>query len=675
MAIYDKPIYVLGTGLSHDGSACLLKNGEIAVAIEKERLTRNKHDGHNDTEAIQYCLDACGIKISDVTLIVQNANWGMFEFGNSWFRGKRLIDDSMPVVSISHHLAHAYSAIGTSPFEEAAILIVDGCGSGFDDCIDLCHARIPEPPPPRLESLWFEKDSYYYYSGGVMKSICKDFSPAGMGATKQYPLYPPTSLDSIGGIYAAVSNYVFGNGVDDSGKLMGLAPYGRPGVYDFEVFDLRDGRCFVRYDWMKDFRNPAHSDAEMKANFQQYADLAYRIQKEVERAILYIINSRYAEHPCENLCYAGGVALNAVANGSILTKSPFKRLYVQPAAGDNGLAIGCAYYGWLNVLKRDRVIHNGSTCFGISYPPDEIEEAIQVSSDSVSFSRSNDHIVEAAELLANGAVVGWFQGKSEFGPRALGNRSILADPRSAHVRDYINGEVKFREDFRPFAPAVLAEDSHIYFDTDDESPYMLLVAPVRAEWREQIASVTHKDGSARLQTVTRESNPDFYCLLEEFKRRTSLGMLLNTSFNRRRMPIVETPQQAIDFFMECGLDALVIGNYIVRKTAREIRMKPVRDLFNNEISQCLERNRPKAAAIGGIYRFDIEQIQSWTIDLSNGIPLIIEGPPSKRPDTMIEISEAEFRKFINKATSLTNAMARITGDCGKALLLSDLLAE
>lgn len=674
MTTMPKPIYVLGTGLSHDGSACLLKDGEIVVAIEKERITRRKHDGHNDTEAIQYCLDAVGIRLSDVDLIVQNANWGMFEFGNNWFRGKRLIDDNMPVVTISHHLAHAYSAIGTSPFEEAAVLIVDGCGSSFDDCIDTDGCTIPELPPSRLAALWFEKDSYYSYREGVLTPIYKDFSPAGMGATKDYPLYPPTSLDSIGGLYAAVSSYIFANGIDDSGKLMGLSPYGRPGVYDFEAFELRDGRCFVRYDWMKAFRSPSHSDKELKANFQSYADLAYRIQKEVERAIIYIITSRHSIHPSPNLCYAGGVALNAVANAKILKATPFENIYIQPAAGDNGLAIGCAYHGWLHVLKKDKVVHNGSTCFGITYPSDQIAKALEANSESLEITRSENHIAETASLLAEGRVVGWFQGRSEFGPRALGNRSILADPRSSSVRDYINDKVKFREDFRPFAPAVLAEEHELYFDQAHDSPYMLFVVPVHEEWREKIPSVTHKDGSARLQTVTRATNPEFYRLLEEFKQRTGLGLLLNTSFNRRGMPIVETPEQAINFFKECGLEVLVIGNYIIHKTVQEQKKTSLPELFRNEIGQRLERNCSEAAALGGIYRFNIAQVQSWTIDLSRGTPRILEGACPARPDITIEVLESEFRSAFDNGSILATE-AIVTGDVTRAHRLSKLLVK
>ncbi|HTE40281.1 MAG TPA: carbamoyltransferase N-terminal domain-containing protein, partial [Steroidobacteraceae bacterium] len=427
MAHKAKPIYVLGTGLSHDGSACLLKDGRIQVAIEKERLTRTKHDGFNDNAAIQYCLDAEGITLSDLTLIVQNANFGMFEFGSEWYRGsKRLIEDGMPVVTISHHLAHAYSAFGTSPFDEASIFVLDGCGSGLDECIDLAGATVPERPEGDLASLWFEKDSYYRARGTDLQPVFKDFSPVGM-IWKSYPLYPFLTRHSIGGLYAGASNYVF-RGLDDSGKLMGLAPYGRPGVFDFDAFDLQDGRVFVRYDWMPHFRQPARTDGDFKENFQHYADLAFWIQKQVEAAILYVVRSRYDLYPSPNLCYAGGVALNAVANARLLKEGSFERIYFQPAAGDNGLSIGCAYFGWLSVLEREKITHDGSTSFGRIYPSSDMEAALEKRADFVRVTRSSDYVADAASFLSDGKVVGWFQDKSEFGPRALGNRSILADP-------------------------------------------------------------------------------------------------------------------------------------------------------------------------------------------------------------------------------------------------------
>src|SRR5262245_39844099 len=390
--------YVLGTGLSHDGSCCLLKDGVIVVAIEKERVTRLKHDGGNDADAMRYCLDAEGIGIDDLSLVVQNANFGMFERGNGWFEGPRILGDSVPVVTVSHHLAHAYSAWGPSPFREAAVLVIDGCGNAYDECLDRDGAQVPvDPLAPDVRHLYFEKDSFYVSEGDRLRPLFKDFSPWGK-FIRGYPMSPPTTLHSIGGLYAAASIYAL-LGLDDAGKLMGLAPYGRPGVHDFEIFDLRDGRVFVREDWMARFDNPSRGYDHFRRHFQHYADLAFWVQREVERALLYVVEARRALAPAENLAYAGGVALNAVANRRILRESGFERVHFQPAAGDNGLAIGAAYYGWLVTLGRERVLHDGSTCFGRTYPERAIDHALERIDDGVAVEKVADPAGRAAELL------------------------------------------------------------------------------------------------------------------------------------------------------------------------------------------------------------------------------------------------------------------------------------
>ena len=685
-------VYVLGTGLSHDGSACLLKNGKICMAIEKERITRVKHDGANDTDAIKYCLAAEGIAINDLSLVVQNANFGLFKSGNDFYNGPRLFDPSLdvPVVTISHHLAHAYYAFATSPYKETAVLVIDGCGSNYDDCTDLVESTIiPESVPVEIRHLYAEKDSLYLFEDHHFKCIYKDISPMGMGA-KRYAMHTGSTLHSIGGFYSCASEYCFGNDLD-SGKLMGLAPYGRPGVYDRPIFELKEGRVFVNYgDWLYDFRSPGIIRSDFWNNFQYYADIAFWVQRETERAIEYVMRARRMLVNTENLAYTGGVALNAVANGKILKKAIFKNTYFTPAAGDNGLAIGCAYYGWLEILKRERVFHDGNSCFGKVYfneqigkeisnclLPDEknfklftdlffehlpsfinrnnitrdkylirffiselgvytvsisrdgivvcangpvkldctlytdvmlfisalkeekainaairqrkavlegnfeyfmgavkLEQLFQVvmtlvqrNADAklVKFEKAGDFINRTAELLAQGKIVAWFQDRCEFGPRALGNRSILADPRKEGVQKFINNKIKFREDFRPFAPVIMREHVSEYFHFCGDSPYMLVVAPIVEEWKDKVAGIVHVDGSCRLQTVTEGSNRRLYLLLREFKSLTGLPMLLNTSFNKKGMPIIETPAQALDYFFECGLDCLVMDDYIIMK--------------------------------------------------------------------------------------------------------------
>ncbi|MGB3181578.1 MAG: carbamoyltransferase C-terminal domain-containing protein [Cyclobacteriaceae bacterium] len=681
-----KPIYVIGTGLSHDGSSCLLKDGKVIVAIEKERITRQKHDGGNDNVAIEYCLKAEGITMDDVSLIVQNATLGNFKHGSGYYDGERLFSEEgdIPIVTISHHLAHAYSCIGTSGFNDCNILIVDGMGNPYDECMDLQDAFIPDQEmieKTGLQHLFWEKDSYYQYDGHSCSNLYKDFSEAAY-YRRNYPMYPDGSKHSIGNVYNAASNYCFGN-MMDVGKLMGLGPYGKSGVYHDQIYDLKDGRIFVNYDWMGKFDRPARSYEEFRSHFQYYADIAYWVQRETERALIYLVNARYEHNGHKNLCYAGGVALNAVANARIIRETPIENLYTEPAAGDNGIALGCAYYGWLEVLKEQRQAHNGSTCFGVSYPEDEVREALEtylpkhdqlirkqtldrffellpdfasgadgvinfnvsdygfrqvaasgqvsvtekaqlqahtsvvvtekdlflgvlrpelfqdddfqyrftvsdesaleqfmmsvdwadlatklnngLSGHKVSFVEDEDYIRTTARLIAEGNVIGWFQQGCEFGPRALGRRSILADPRDPSKRDFINARIKFREDFRPFAPSVPAEDVSEYFKYGYESPYMILVDQIRDEYRDKLRSIVHEDNSCRVQTVTPDWSPHYYNLLRAFKNESGVSVLLNTSFNKKGMPIVERPEEALDLFFETEIDYLVIGSFIVSK--------------------------------------------------------------------------------------------------------------
>ncbi len=664
-----------------------MKDGKICVAVEKERVTRIKHDGGNDTRAIQYCLDAEGITLDDVSVVVQNSNFGFFEFGNGYYNGPRLFAESkVPVVTISHHLAHAYYALGSSPFHEASILVVDGCGSLMDEVMDHSDTTyVTESVRPELRHLYAEKDSYYHFDGTKVTTLYKDYSPLGK-VLKQYPMHPPTTLDSIGGVYSAASNYCFGDS-SDLGKLMGLAPYGRPGIYDFEVFKLKEGRVYVNYDWMLAFTKPVLSYNDLFGNFQYYADIAYWVQRETERAVLYLIDSRFDHHRSANLLFTGGVALNAVANARIVRESKFKHAYFTPAAGDNGLAIGCAYYGWMEWLKQERVVHTGRSNFGVCYPNPKVKEVLDtffipstknvqmvldvfikamvesggcipapdtykiqffiieagvhsfvlsngkctyanemvaspdctVMLDGVSLIRSindpdsffyydgaatikgdiapflkltkdsglksrmrslvgkdqqacvvryvqlEDVAKATAHLLSKGKVLGWFQEGCEFGPRALGFRSIIADPRKEGVRDFINAKIKFREEFRPFAPSVLREDVSQYFEYEGESPYMIQVAQVTETWKKQLQSVMHRDNSSRIQTVSSDWSKKYYNLLKEFKALTGLSVILNTSFNKKGMPIVETPEQALNFFYDCSLDGVVIGDYLIEK--------------------------------------------------------------------------------------------------------------
>jgi carbamoyltransferase len=562
----SKPLYVLGTGLSHNGSAVLLKDGIVCVAIEKERITRIKHDGGNDTDAIQYCLDAEGISLEDIDLVVQTANFEIPD--RERFHGKRLFAGmkSPELISISHHLAHAYSAAGTCDFEECVVMVIDGCGSPYQQCMDVSQGTIFPADIEKLSAkgLWCEKDSFYHFDGQKLTTLLKDFSPIETQHSETLKL--PTTRHSIGGFYATISHYVFGN-MDDVGKLMGLAPYGKGGLINENAFEWRDGSLLVRNEWKEKLNKPSSGYAFFKENFQYYADVAFWAQKEVEKAVFGCFKDRLARFPHQNVCYSGGVALNAVANAKLLDGEIVSDLYIEPAAGDNGLALGCAYYGWLEILKKPKIKHDGSTCFGKSYSKESIQKALENLPEGamVQELQTEDLLILTAEKLSAGLTVGWFQDQCEFGPRALGHRSILAHPGIEGLGDHINAAIKFREDFRPFAPAVLPEFAPAYFRSGRKSPYMILVDHTEPAYLEALKNVTHVNGTARVQTIDSQWNPLFYRLTEAFQKKTGIGVLLNTSFNKKGMPIVETPEQALSLFLESALDVLVLNHFIVCK--------------------------------------------------------------------------------------------------------------
>lgn len=562
----NTPVYVLGTGLSHNGSAVLLKNGNICVAIEKERLTRIKHDGGNDKEAIKYCLDAEGITLKDVTLVVQCANFEIPERDS--YRGKRVFAETNKpeIVNISHHLAHAYSAVGTSPFDECAVMVIDGCGSPLEQFLELHPEQQKHVPEEILNpmEMFCEKDSFYHYNGTELIPLVKDFSP--MSKLQETAFTLPSTQHSIGGFYSTISKYVFGD-MDDVGKLMGLAPFGESGVFDFEAFEFENGRLFVKNDWKNRFNNPSQGYQYFKQHFNYYANVALWAQQQVEKAVIQCISNRLEKFPHKNLCYSGGVALNAVANAKLEDSGITENIYYEPAAADNGLALGCAFYGWLEHLKMPKQKHNGSTCFGKQYTNTEIESALKDYSQYTfkKFSTNNEMVRYVADKLNEGKTVGWFQSGSEFGPRSLGRRSILAHPGINGMKDHINRDIKFREDFRPFAPAVLKKYVNKYFSKGRYSPYMILVDQTKPEYMEQLKNVTHKNGSARVQTVEESWNPVFAELLEEFYKQSGIAVLLNTSLNKKGMPIVETPQEALNLFDITALDIMVLENYVIEK--------------------------------------------------------------------------------------------------------------
>ena len=565
-----KPIYILGTGLSHNGSAVLLKDGCVCVAIEKERLTRIKHDGGNDTLAIQYCLEAEGIDMSAISLVVQCAN---FDIPNSkQFNGKRIFSDanSPQIITISHHLAHAYSAVGTSPFSECAVMIIDGCGSPLNQHLELHPEEklIIQSKFIRQNKMLCEKDSFYHFRDNKLIPLFKDFSE--MGEMNNDLLAMSTTKHSIGGFYAAVSKYVFGD-MEDVGKLMGLAPFGKSNSFDCDAFEFRNKCLFVKDDWKRNFLNPSKGYEYFIQHFSYYADVARWAQEQVEKAILSCFKFRMERFPHKNLCFSGGVALNAVANSKLEDAFPETNIFFEPAAADNGLALGCAFYGWISYFGEEKIQHDGSTCFGKQYSHEEIDVVVkkEIGEDfnKLFFLNEEELISYCAAKLNNGKTIGWFQSGSEFGPRSLGRRSILAHPGVENMKNHINRNIKFREDFRPFAPAVLKDKVEDYFEKGRNSPYMILVDKTRPEFLQQLVNVTHCDGTARVQTVDSNWNYRFNKLIEEFGKHSGISVLLNTSFNKRGMPMVESPLDAIELFKETAIDVLVMENTVIEKKA------------------------------------------------------------------------------------------------------------
>lgn len=542
---------ILGlSGPGHDLCFCLVKDGEIKVSIEEERISREKHGlgihsklGHGKN----YCLNALNLKEEDLDCIVTN------DLTYSGFLKMLFKED---VTIINHHLAHAASAYYVSGFEESAVLVVDASGSVDGDRKEVTSFGYASKGDINLTK------KYY---GSVWH--LNDYTDRRIGRNDEIV------TNSLGDFYKLFT-FLCGFGFLEEGKLMGLAPYGKD-TYVKKIWNyidiLEDGEIKIELNKKEffDFYRELTENRTGDELFRIQADLAYAAQDILEECIIQLLNKLYQEVKTDKLCFAGGVALNSVLNGKIVARTPFREIYVQPAANDAGTAIGAAMYGYYKLMgnpyKHDFVMKTAYT--GCEYQEKAILDALEKNQSRLEWKRlSDEEIVKvAANRISEGAIIGWFQGRSEIGPRALGNRSILADPRRKDMKDIINHRVKFREGFRPFAPSVLLEYSKEYFEMDEnESPFMLLVYKVREDKRDIIPAVTHVDGTARVQTVTKE-NGRYHDLIQEFNNITQVPVILNTSFNTKGQPIVETPEDAIQCFLNCDLDDLFIGNYKVRK--------------------------------------------------------------------------------------------------------------
>src|SRR5882672_8894926 len=549
----------------HDAAACLIQDGRLVAAASEERFTRKKHDEGFPHQAIQYCLKAGKIEAKDLDYVgFYDKPFLKFErllstYLSTFPRGFRSFSKAMPVwlreklwipqlirkelkyegkvLFTEHHLSHAASAFLVSPFKEAAILTVDGVGE-------------------------WATASY------------------GVGRDREIDLFKEIRFPhSLGLLYSAFTYYLGFKVNSAEYKVMGLAPYGVPRYVDqvrqiieikddgsFELdmrfFSYHHGLRMVNGRFSSLFGGPPR-DPESKLD-QRHKDIAASVQKVTEEIMLKMASWLHHETKMENLCLAGGVALNCVANGRILREGPFKDLFIQPAAGDAGGALGVAAYICHTLMDHPRGEPMDHAYLGPEYGEQEILSVLEKHAAPSRKLSPEDLVREVAGLIEAQKVVGWFQGRMEFGPRALGNRSILADARNPKNKDVVNLKIKFRESFRPFAPSVLEEKIGEYFEIDRPSPYMLLVAPVR-EGKRVIPSVTHVDHSARIQSISRKQNPLYHDLIREFERRTGVPVIINTSFNVRGEPIVCSPDDAYRCFMRTHMDYLVAGPYLLDK--------------------------------------------------------------------------------------------------------------
>lgn len=547
---------------AHDTAAALLQDGVPVAFVEEERFNRDKHTKAFPDRAIEFCLREGGISIGDVDAVAFAHKAGVdFKLGalDALKRlprsAKRLgaqayVDLALlrkqqgfvkrygyrgRVVNVGHHRAHAASAFYASGFDEAAVLTLDRGGDFLSTTLG--HGR-----------------------GSRLETIREVRNP-----------------DSLGEVYTALTWFLGFHPNSDEGKVMGLAPYGRDRyVADFrDVLRLTpDGLFRVNLDWfqyhleggwvskrfLQRWGQPRVPESELT---EHHEDLAFAVQAVTEEAGLHVARALHRLTGSPNLALAGGVALNSVMNARLLAETPFDHVFIQPAAGDAGNALGAALHVWHHQLGRPRRWRMEHAFYGPE--PQAAEFKSVLAARKLPFREVADPEAEAARLLSESKIVGWFNGRAEVGPRALGARSILADPRRAEMKDIVNAQVKHREGFRPFAPSVLDERGAEFFDGYYPNPFMLLVLPIAKDKQEVIPAVTHVDGTGRLQSVMRDSNPAYYRLIEEFDRLTGVPIVLNTSYNLRGEPIVNLPEEALTDYLETGMDALFLGPYLLEK--------------------------------------------------------------------------------------------------------------
>jgi len=567
-------MYILGISCYyHDSAAALLKDGQVIAAVEEERFSREKNDDGFPKHAIDYCLKEAGITGSDLACVafydksvlkfdrlldnyIAVAPRGLFSFLNvipKWLHKRLWVKEEIKkhlggytgkIYFPDHHLSHAAYSFFTSPFEEAALLTVDGVGEWTTTSIG--------------------------YAQGTSIKITNDL---------EWP-------HSLGMFYSAFTYYLGFKVNEGEYKLMGLSSYGKPKYYDLimkELIDVKeDGSLrlnmkYFAFTWDKVMINKKFEElfgvprrTEDSKTEQVHLDIGASAQLVLEEILLRMARYVHEKTKLKNLCLGGGVALNGVANYRILKEGPFDKIHIPPSPGDGGSAIGCATYAYYSILNNERIMETdakkmptNNVYLGPSYSNDSIKSLLEFYKIPYKKFERQELLERTAKLISEQNVVGWYQGRVEWGPRALGNRSILADPRNGKMKDILNEKIKHRESFRPFAPSILVEHTSEYFELDIPSPYMLLVAKVKKP--EKIPAVTHVDGTGRLQTVSRKDNPLYYDLINEFYKLTGIPVIVNTSMNVKGEPIVNTPRQAFDMLLKTDMDYIVLGDHIVGK--------------------------------------------------------------------------------------------------------------
>jgi carbamoyltransferase len=552
---------VLGFSVGHDKGAVIIENGKVVVGITQERLTRIKHDGAYQGglipfESINYCLNALSITHRDIDYYVYSTTEIEDTVGSQFF--SKYHDLKVEILNfIPHHLAHAYSAFFSSGLEDAAVIVADASGSivTFKNKTHIWYD--PKEYNLDTDSDWAEGISIYHFNKNEHKELYKKWI--------KYPV--PINTDegvSLGTMYSTGSLqliYEPNTQTWPAGKLMGLASYANEDIVNEAPFFVEE-----KEDDIYISNNNIYPKVSWKSDFYSRACVAGIYQREQERASLMLANMTKKFTDSKNICVVGGSFLNCNSNEKILNSGLFENCYFLPPSDDSGIPLGCAWFAYqkLTDIEETEML---SPYFGREYSKGEVFAALNEHPTLVYTEYENfDDLVENVSFsLSQNRVIGWFQGGSEIGPRALGNRSIIASPINSWMTGHINSDIKRREWYRPFAPAVLFEHQGDVFESSVYSPYMLVTTTVKEEWRNKVPAITHIDNSSRHQSVTVENNPRFYSLISKFNEKTGVPVLLNTSFNGPHEPIVETPMDAIGTFLSCNLDILVLNNIVITR--------------------------------------------------------------------------------------------------------------